>query len=348
MMNILIVDDDFSSRTIIQKILKQEGHTAWTAEDSQQALEILQREQVNVVISDWNMPGMTGIDLCRYLREQVSLGYIYFVIVTSRATKQDMLEGLSAGADDFLSKPIEPVELILRVRNAERVLALETTSVTLFSLAKLAESKDIETGNHLERMREYARALAEQLMKDPAIRKEMPPRFPEIIYQSSPLHDIGKVGIPDYVLLKPGSLNDEEWAIMKKHTILGAETLQATLNMYPGADFLRLARDIAWAHHERWDGSGYPRGLRGEEIPLAARIVTVADVYDALTMKRVYKSAFSHSVARGIIIEGSGKHFDPSVVQAFLDIEDKILQINDNLPNVETANVSLLNEMSMD
>jgi putative two-component system response regulator len=156
------------------------------------------------------------------------------------------------------------------------------------------------------------------------------------------------VGIPDYVLLKPGSLNDEEWAIMKKHTILGAETLQATLNMYPGADFLRLARDIAWAHHERWDGSGYPRGLRGEEIPLAARIVTVADVYDALTMKRVYKSAYSHSVARGIIIEGSGKHFDPQVVQAFLDIEDKILQINDNLPNVETANVSLLNEMSMD
>lgn len=348
MMNILIVDDDFSSRTIIQKILKQEGHTAWTAEDSQEALEILQREQVNVVISDWNMPGMTGIDLCRYLREQVSLGYIYFIIVTSRATKQDMLEGLSAGADDFLSKPIEPVELILRVRNAERVLALETTSVTLFSLAKLAESKDIETGNHLERMREYARALAEQLMKDPAIRKEMPPRFPEIIYQSSPLHDIGKVGIPDYVLLKPGSLNDEEWAIMKKHTILGAETLQATLNMYPGADFLRLARDIAWAHHERWDGSGYPRGLRGEEIPLAARIVTVADVYDALTMKRVYKSAYSHSVARGIIIEGSGKHFDPQVVQAFLDIEDKIVQIKDNLLNDETVNVSLLNEMSMD
>jgi putative two-component system response regulator len=348
MMNILVVDDDFSSRTIIQKILKQEGHTAWTAEDSQEALDILQREQVNVVISDWNMPGMTGIDLCRYLREQVSLGYIYFIIVTSRATKQDMLEGLSAGADDFLSKPIEPVELILRVRNAERVLALETTSVTLFSLAKLAESKDLETGNHLERMREYARALAEQLMKDPAIRKEVPPRFPEIIYQSSPLHDIGKVGIPDYVLLKPGSLNDEEWAIMKKHTILGAETLQATLNMYPGADFLRLARDIAWAHHERWDGSGYPRGLRGEEIPLAARIVTVADVYDALTMKRVYKSAYSHSVARGIIIEGSGKHFDPRVVQAFLDIEDNIVQIKDNLLNAEVVNTPLLNEMSMD
>jgi putative two-component system response regulator len=348
MMNILVVDDDFSSRTIIQKILKQEGHTAWTAEDSQEALDILQREQVNVVISDWNMPGMTGIDLCRYLREQVSLGYIYFIIVTSRATKQDMLEGLSAGADDFLSKPIEPVELILRVRNAERVLALETTSVTLFSLAKLAESKDLETGNHLERMREYARALAEQLMKDPAIRKEVPPRFPEIIFQSSPLHDIGKVGIPDYVLLKPGSLNDEEWAIMKKHTILGAETLQATLNMYPGADFLRLARDIAWAHHERWDGSGYPRGLRGEEIPLAARIVTVADVYDALTMKRVYKSAYSHSVARGIIIEGSGKHFDPRVVQAFLDIEDNIVQIKDNLLNAEVVNTPLLNEMSMD
>ncbi len=337
-MNILIVDDEFSSRTIIKKILTQEGHLVLTAEDGQAALDILQREQINAVISDWNMPGMSGIELCRFLREHSSIGYIYFIMVTSRTTKQDMLDGLSAGADDFISKPIEPAELILRVRNADRVLALETTSVTLFSLAKLAESKDIDTGNHLERMREYAKALAEEMMNDPDVRKIVPPRFPEIIYQSSPLHDIGKVGIPDYVLLKPGSLNDEEWSIMKKHTELGAETLQATLNKFPGGDFLRLARDIAWSHHERWDGTGYPRGLKGEEIPLAARIVSVADVYDALTMKRVYKSAYSHAVARGIIVEGNGKQFDPRVVQAFLKIEAAFLQIRESL--LDTAEVN--------
>lgn len=339
-MKILIVDDEFSSRTIIKKILTQEGHLVLTAEDGQTALDILQRERINAVISDWNMPGMNGIELCRFLREHSSIGYIYFIMVTSRTTKQDMLDGLSAGADDFISKPIEPAELILRVRNADRVLALETTSVTLFSLAKLAESKDIDTGNHLERMREYAKALAEEIMNDPGVRKMVPPRFPEIIYQSSPLHDIGKVGIPDYVLLKPGSLNDEEWSIMKKHTELGAETLQATLNKFPGGDFLRLARDIAWSHHERWDGTGYPRGLKGEEIPLAARIVSVADVYDALTMKRTYKSAYSHAVARGIIIEGNGKQFDPRVVQAFLKIEAAFLQIRESL--LDTEEVGLI------
>ena len=159
--------------------------------------------------------------------------------------------------------------------------------------------------------------------------------FSSLLYQTSPLHDIGKVGIPDFILLKPGNLNDEEWKTMKRHAEIGAETLDACLKLNPSAEYLRIARDIAWAHHERWDGTGYPRGLKGEEIPLAARIVALADVFDALTVKRTYKAAMSHDVARGVILEGSGTHFDPMIVQAFLTVEEIFLQIRNNNPEYQ-------------
>jgi putative two-component system response regulator len=333
-MRILVVDDDDVALTVAKKVLENDHHEVILAQDGRAALQILQQDTIQIVISDWNMPNVTGIDLCRYLRSSsLSVGYIYIIIVTSRSSKADMLLGLTAGADDFISKPFEPAELLVRVRNAERVLALETTSVTLFSLAKLAESKDVDTGNHLERIRAYAMLLAENITLDAEMQRQAPLHFPDLLYQTSPLHDIGKVGIPDYVLLKPGSLSDEEWKVMKRHTVIGAETLDASLKLYPAAEFLRIARDIAWAHHERWDGSGYPRGLKGKEIPLCARIVALADVYDALTMKRVYKSAMPHDIARGIILEGRGKHFDPLVVDAFLKIEDQFLQVKDNNPS---------------
>jgi cyclic di-GMP phosphodiesterase len=329
-MKILIVDDDEISLIVAKKVLENDHHEVALAENGDAALEILRSNDVQVVVSDWNMPKITGIDLCRYLRSGPSIGYIYFIMVTARSSKDDMIVGLSAGADDFISKPFEPAELLARVRNAERVLALETTSVTLFSLAKLAESKDADTGEHLERIRAYSLVLAEHIANASDLREQLPPHFPDLIYQTSPLHDIGKVGIPDYVLLKPGSLSDDEWKVMKRHTEIGAETLDAALKQYPNAAYLRMARDIAWAHHERWDGTGYPRGLNGEEIPLCARIVALADVFDALTMKRVYKAALSHEVARGIILDGNGKHFDPLVVQAFLANEERFIQIKNN------------------
>jgi putative two-component system response regulator len=223
------------------------------------------------------------------------------------------------------------MELLLRVRNAERIVSLEVAGVTIFCLAKLAESKDSETGQHLERIRGYSKLLAEQLMKDEKISRQLPVSFTNLIHQTSPLHDIGKVGIPDSILLKPGSLNDAEWAIMKRHAEIGAETLDAALRTHPGAEVLRIARDIAWAHHERWDGSGYPRGLKGDEIPWAARIVALADVYDALTTRRVYKAAMPHDVARGIILQGTGAHFDPRVVQAFLAVEPEFMALQQSL-----------------
>ncbi len=330
-MKILVVDDDDIALAVATKILENDQHEVVVAEDGEAALEILRSQNIQIVISDWNMPKMTGIELCRVLRSFPIIGYIYIIIVTSHTSKADMLEGLSAGADDFITKPFEPAELLLRVRNAERVLALETTSMMLFSLAKLAESKDTDTGYHLERIRAYAQVLGEQVCADPQMRTQLPAHFASMLYQTSPLHDIGKVGIPDYVLLKPDNLNDEEWKVMKRHPQIGAETLDACLKSYPGAVYLRMARDIAWAHHERWDGTGYPRGLAGQEIPLCARIVALADVYDALTTKRVYKVPISHEVSRGIILEGNGTHFDPMVVQAFLAAEEKFIQIKNNI-----------------
>jgi putative two-component system response regulator len=332
-MRILVVDDDEIALAVAKKVLMSDGHEVVLASNGEMALEILNKENLQIVISDWNMPTLDGLELCRRIRVNSPLGYTYIIIVTSRSSKDDLLTGLSAGADDYIAKPFEPAELLLRVRNAERILSYETTSLTLLSLAKLAESKDTDTGNHLERIRAYARLLAEQIMKYDLPQFNLSPSFPEFMYQTSPLHDIGKVGIPDSVLLKPGHLNETEWAIMKRHTEIGAKTLDDVLKKYPNAEFLRIARDIAWSHHERWDGSGYPRGLKGEEIPLSARIVALADVYDALTMKRVYKAALSHEVARGILSDGDGKHFDPLVYRAFLDTEEQFKDIRENLSN---------------
>jgi putative two-component system response regulator len=199
--------------------------------------------------------------------------------------------------------------------------------MAIFALAKLAESRDPETGHHLERVRNYCHALARQVSTMPKFRQECDTEFVRLIYQTSPLHDIGKVGIPDSVLLKPGQFNAAEYEIMQQHTRLGAATLEAALQKYPEARFLKIARDIALTHHERYDGTGYPQGLTGDGIPLCGRIVAVADVYDALTSRRVYKPAFEHTVARSIILKDSGTHFDPDIVDAFLAVEDEFIAI---------------------
>ncbi len=228
-MKILVVDDDDVARVMVRKILMKENHEVVMARDGEEALNILRHNEIRVVISDWNMPRMDGVQLCRHIREAPGLSYVYVIMVTSRATKDDMLVGLWTGADDYIAKPFDPVELLLRVRNAERIVSLEVARMTIFCLAKLAESKDSETGQHLERMRGYSKLLAEELMADETISRQLPACFPELIHQTSPLHDIGKVGIPDSILLKPGSLNDGEWTVMKRHAEIGAETLDAAL-----------------------------------------------------------------------------------------------------------------------
>jgi putative two-component system response regulator len=241
---------------------------------------------------------------------------------------------MSAGADDFIVKPFVNAELMARVRAGERVLSLETREMVIFALAKLAESRDPETGHHLERVQRYSQMLSEALAAQPNCSSEIDAQFIQLIFQTSPLHDIGKVGIPDCVLLKPGRLSDDEFDIMKTHTLIGAETLDAALRDFPQARFLRIARDIALSHHERWDGKGYPNGLAGTDIPLAARIVAVADVYDALTSKRAYKEAFAHTIAREIILGETGSHFDPDIVAAFHEAEADFIEIRSQFSGV--------------
>jgi PAS domain S-box-containing protein len=202
-------------------------------------------------------------------------------------------------------------------------------AATILGLAKLAEYRDEGTGTHLERIREYARLLAEELAQTPRYRGQIDQRYIEDIYQSAILHDIGKVGIPDAVLLKPGELTDEEFEVIKCHAVFGGDAITSIQSQIEGRSFLNIGREIAYNHHEKWDGSGYPRGLRGAEIPLAARIVAVADVYDALTTKRFYKEAFSHTKAKQIISSLRGTHFDPEVVDAFMALEAQINRVRE-------------------
>ena len=351
-MRILVVEDDPIAAQLLEHALTRFDWEPVIATDGLDAIEKLKSGEFSVVISDWEMPRMNGLDLCRQVREHFGQHYIYIILLTSRRGTENVVEGLSAGADEFVSKPFDPDELYVRLRVAQRILSLESRELIIFSLAKLAESRDPETGVHLERMREYCQVLAEHLSKIETHAEEMKGDYVELIYLTCPLHDIGKVGIPDTVLLKPGKFTREEFEVMKTHTEIGAETLSALVDLNPDAKYLRMARDIAWTHHEWFDGSGYPRGLRGEQIPLCGRIVTVADVYDALTTCRVYKPAFRHEKAKSIIVGGSGTHFDPDVVQAFVEIEHTIVQIkerfeDDDLPSrYSTVNPTLTDTTS--
>lgn len=326
-MKVLIVDDNDVSLTLLQATLTRAGYQVETARDGAEALERVRSEGFRLVVSDWEMPRLSGPELCRAVRADDLPGYVYVILVTSHDSPQETVEGLSAGADDFIGKPFDPSELIARVRTGERILGLETREVAIFAMAKLAESRDPETGAHLERVRSYCRVLAKDLAQQPKFRPEIDGEFVRLIYLTSPLHDIGKVGIPDSVLLKPGRLSDREFELMKMHALIGAQTLDAALRTFPGVKFLEMARDIAATHHERWDGSGYPDHLVGTAIPLSGRIVALADVYDALTSKRVYKAAFSHEIARSMILKDAGTHFDPDIVEAFVRTEDQFIDI---------------------
>jgi putative two-component system response regulator len=324
---VLIVDDDEIALELLSATIESAGYEVSTARDGREALETLRTGVFRLVISDWEMPNMNGIELCRRIRERQSSNYIYMILVTSREGAQHVVEGLDSGADDFISKPFHPAELCLRVRSGMRLLSMESCDVTIFTLAKLAESRSAETGRHLERMREYCRVLAEQLSCHPKYRDQVDADYINLIYRTSPLHDIGKVGVPDSVLLKAGPLTDAEFQAMKLHVRLGAETLEAAAQVQPDAEFLRMAREIVLTHHERYDGSGYPQGLAGDEIPVCGRIVALADVYDALTARRIYHNTYVHDLARAIIVESRGVQFDPDVVDAFLKAEREFKNI---------------------
>jgi putative two-component system response regulator len=326
-MRVLVVDDDPITAELIVEDLRHFGYDVTAATNGKEAFELVRTGRYHLVVSDWQMPQMNGLELCREIRKRNWCGYIYVILLTSRSGVDNVVCGLDAGADDFLTKPFQPQELRMRLRTGERILALESRDLMIFAMAKLAESRDKDTGAHLERMREYSRILADELSSWPKYCEQIDGDYVQLIYLTSPLHDIGKVGIPDAVLLKPGSLTAEEFEIMRQHTVFGGNTLAAVSQARPDAQFLSMAYEIAMTHHERWDGAGYPNHLKGEKIPLCGRIVALADVYDALRSKRVYKPEYSHQTSRALILEGRGTQFDPDVVQAFLNREEEFLGI---------------------
>ena len=342
-MKILAVDDDPIALEMIRSALVRFGHDVVTTTSGATAIDMLSQSPIRMVITDWMMDSMDGIQLCRAIRQRKLSRHVYVIMLSSRDDPVDVAEGIAAGSDDFMTKPFDTGELIARIKAGERALSLETRDVTIFALARLAESRDQETGLHLERTRNYVKLIAEQLAKRPELAQVINADFVQMLYDTSPLHDIGKVAIPDAILLKPGKLTPDEYEVMKRHAAIGAATLNEVLQSYPEAAFLEMARDIAATHHERYDGRGYPRGLAGEQIPWAGRIMALADVYDAITSRRVYKAAQSHEHACGVIRSESGKQFGPRVVQAFLDREAEILEVQKHFREAEDARRNTIN-----
>jgi putative two-component system response regulator len=328
-MKVLVVDDELVSRQKMNRLLQGLGYETRLAAGGVEGFEIWKSEQPRIVITDWNMPEMDGLQLCRQIRAAACEDYTYVIFVSGNGDIQDVIAGMEAGADDYIHKPFNQGEVKVRVKAGERVINLQSKETVIFALAKLAESRDEDTGNHLERVRYYSKSLAEALMQMPDAPPELDGRLIENIFLTSSLHDIGKVGIPDYILLKPGRLDDKEFEIMKSHTVIGFRTLTEALQKTPEASYLRVAAEIARHHHEKYDGSGYPDGLRGERIPIASRIFALSDVYDALVSKRPYKEPFTHERARSIVTDGRGSHFDPLVVEAFLACEQRFVDIYD-------------------
>ena len=287
------------------------------------------------------MPGIDGFELCRRMKADKRTADIPVIFITALGQPHDEARGFEIGAVDYINKPISPPLVLARVQThwalrrsrlelerqndwleeavALRTRELETTQdITIRALASLAETRDDDTGAHILRTQHFVRRLAEELRSDPAVRRRTDDRAIDLMFKSAPLHDIGKVGVPDHILLKPGKLTAEEFEVMKTHVELGRKSLASAIaETGASTDFLQYAIEIIRAHHEKWDGSGYPKGLSGEEIPLSARIMAVADVYDALTTRRIYKPAFAHEVAAQIILEGRGRRFDPRIVDAF-------------------------------
>jgi len=354
---IMIVEDNDFNRDILKRRLKNESFEVIECENGRVALETLKTEKVDMILLDIMMPELDGFQVLEILKKDEKLKNIPVIVISALSETDSAVKCIELGAEDHLPKPFSPTLLRARINSGltkkmlldretqyrsyieeqnksleDRVHAQvkeisDTQIATIFAMSKLAESRDNETGEHLERMREYCKFIAEQLGKTVKFQAVVDQQFIDDIYAASPLHDIGKVGIPDKILLKPGMLNEEEWVIMKQHPIIGANTLRAVDAQHPGNQFVKAGIAIAEYHHERWDGTGYPFGLKGTAIPLEARILALGDVFDALTSQRCYKKAFSVERTRQIIVDSNGTHFDPDIVDVFLKNEDEFHKI---------------------
>ena len=348
-LTVLVVDDEAININLLVELLKDEYRTI-VATNGAQALRRVQENTPDLILLDVMMPDMDGFEVCRRLQAEENAKNIPIVFVTAMGDNADEAVGLDIGAVDYIRKPFSPPVVRARVRNLlelkqardfmlaqneileekvrERTSELAVTQdATIRSLATLAEMRDNETGAHLRRTQNYVRATARRLQNHHRFKDILDDATIDMIYKSAPLHDIGKVGIPDAILLKPGKLTPEEFTTMKEHAVFGRDALMAAEEQLGSNSFLKYAKDVALTHHENWDGSGYPQGLKGDDIPVAGRLMMIADVYDALISKRVYKPAFTHEMAMELIKEDSGKKFDPDIVTAFFEIEADIREI---------------------
>jgi putative two-component system response regulator len=331
---VLIVDDELKNIKYVESLLVSEGYKTLSADNGEKAIELTQAHRPDIILLDAMLPILNGFEVASRLKADVNTQTIPIIMVTVLDDRKSRIRALECGVEEFLTKPVDRAELWIRVRNLlrlkeysdflanyNRTLEVKVEEKTnellashfdaVFTIVRAAEFRDEETGAHIKRISYFCRHLAEMLGMD----KE----FIQTIFHSSPLHDVGKIGIPDNILLKPGRHTPEEWEVMKSHAVLGFNILgKGKSSLSP---FTNMGADIALGHHERWDGSGYPYGLLGEQIPISARIMAITDVYDALRSKRPYKPAFSHDESVKIIVEGDGRtspaHFDPEVLNAF-------------------------------
>jgi response regulator RpfG family c-di-GMP phosphodiesterase len=346
---VLLVDDEAGIRAFCLQVLTADGITCLEAGDARTALRLVEEQPPDVVLLDVNLPDLAGFDVLRRLREAPPSPNLKVVMCSGTATPDEMARMLLGGADDYLTKPFSIVQLqgrvqtALRLKDAQDRAALlnshllavnaelernlgnrdsdlvHSRNALVLALAKLVEHRDTETGSHLLRLQKYGRALATQAARAPQFQGQIDSHFIEMLECCAPLHDIGKVGLPDHILLKPGKLTPDERVLMQAHTTMGAETLKEVARQHGSAlAFLQTAIDITRHHHERYDGTGYPDRLAGEGIPLAARVVAICDVYDALRSRRVYKPALSHAATVQLMTEASPGQFDPALVQAFM------------------------------
>lgn len=340
--SILIVDDTEENVDILIATLG-DHYDLSVAIDGESALEMLATMTPDLILLDVMMPGINGYEVCERLKQETRTLKIPIIFLTALGEAENEERGLALGAVDYIAKPFNPFLVKARVKNhlelkmhrdnlellvQQRTAELELTQeVTIESMGTLAEYRDPETGGHIQRTKHYLKALALELRKNDKYAKALEQPVVEALYRSAPLHDIGKVGVPDHILLKPGKLSQEEFEQMKLHTVYGRDAIAKAAKKLGGNSFLRYALEIAESHQEKWDGSGYPNGWAGENIPLSGRLMALADVYDALISKRVYKAPFSHSKAKAILLEGRGKHFDPDIVDAFSAISEVFREI---------------------
>ena len=349
---IVLVVDDAPENLMLMSALLGDHYRTKVATQGERALQIAgQLPAPDLILLDVMMPGIDGYEVCRRLKANPSTAAIPVIFLTGSTDNKDQERAFDVGAVDFITKPVVGPVVLARVRThvelktardelnaryqtleelvearTQEVIAIQDVTIRL--IGSLAETRDNETGNHIRRTQNYVKLLAQRLSAHPRYSAELAPAVIESLYKSAPLHDIGKVGIPDHILLKPGKLTDEEFEVMKTHTTLGREAIErAERDLGVEVRFLRFAKEIAQSHQEKWDGSGYPEGLAGEAIPLSARLMALADVYDALISKRVYKPAFSHEESMKIIAKGRGSHFDPDVYDAFLDVAEEFRRI---------------------